>query len=142
MTTLTPFLWFNDRAEEAAHFYISVFSDGEILETSRNKDNAVFSLQFQIMGQKFIALNGGPHFTFNPAISLFVSCNGQEEVDSYWNQLVDGGEEGQCGWLTDKFGMSWQIIPKQLGEYLGHQDRAGADRAMKAMLKMKKIEIR
>lgn len=146
MQKITTFLWFNDNAEEAINFYTSVFKDGKIKRVSRYGDagpgpkGSVMSATFELAGQEFMALNGGPHFSFTPAISLYVKCKDQREVDYYWDRLSTGANE-QCGWLQDKFGLSWQIIPDALGELLGDADRARADRAMKAMLKMKKIDV-
>ena len=147
MQKVTPFLWFNDNAEQAINFYVSIFKNSKILNVTRNGDggpdgkDVVMNANFQLDGQEFIALNGGPHFKFTEAISLFVSCETQKEVDELWAKLTDGGEEGQCGWLKDKFGLSWQIIPTALGEALGDPDPAKAERALQAMLQMKKIDI-
>lgn len=148
MQKISPFLWFNNQAEEAMNFYISIFKNSKVLSVSRWSEGGpvpagtVMSCRFQLEGTEYQALNGGPHFQFTPAISLFVHCENQEEVDFYWNKFLEGGgEESQCGWLTDKFGLSWQIIPKQLGEYLGDKDAAKSGRAMAAMMKMKKIDV-
>ena len=148
MQKITPFLWFNDNAEEAMNFYVSIFKNSKILNVSRYGEGGpapagmVMTASFQLEGQEYMVLNGGPHFKFTEAISLFVSCENQEEVDDLWTKLTaDGGEESQCGWLKDKFGLSWQIIPKALGEALGNPDPAKAQRAMQAMLQMKKIDI-
>jgi predicted 3-demethylubiquinone-9 3-methyltransferase (glyoxalase superfamily) len=148
---ITPFLWFDDQAEEAVNFYISLFKNSKIVNVARyDKAGAtasgrplgsVMTATFQLDGQEFIALNGGPVFKFTQAISFFVSCETQEEVDRLWNQLTEGGEEGQCGWLKDRFGLSWQIVPTALGEMLGDKDPAKAQRVMQAMLAMKKIDI-
>ncbi|HUR32025.1 MAG TPA: VOC family protein [Saprospiraceae bacterium] len=144
---ITPFLWFDNNAEEATNFYTSIFKNSKIEEIRRYGDvgpNAsnVITCSFILEGQKFMAMNAGPHFKFSEAISFFVNCESQEEVDYFWNKLTaDGGEESQCGWLKDKFGLSWQIIPKILGELLGHSDPDKAGKAMQAMLKMKKIDI-
>lgn len=133
---ITPYLWFDDQAQEAAEFYISVFPDSGILSRSP------LITEFKLAGQKFMALNGGPKFKFNEAISFFVLCQDQNEVDYYWNKLTrDGGEESICSWCKDKFGLSWQIVPKQLMEYLGSPQREKANKAMQAMLKMRKIII-
>ncbi len=145
MTTITPFLWFNKDLAEALDHYSAIFPDFRIIET-RNTSNGqteeLFTASFEMAGQRFMALNGGPHFTFNEAISLFVECSGQEEVDHFWNYLTDnGGKEERCGWLKDKYGISWQIIPKDLGKLLGDPDAAKASRVMQAMLAMNKIEI-
>ena len=148
MQKITPFLWFDHQAEEAIHLYMSIFKDSKILELSRYGEGApmpagtLMSATFVLNGQELMAMNAGPHFKFNEAISLFVRCENQAEVDEYWNKLTaDGGEESMCGWLKDKYGLSWQIIPKQLGEMLGASDPAKAGRAMQAMLQMHKIEI-
>jgi predicted 3-demethylubiquinone-9 3-methyltransferase (glyoxalase superfamily) len=147
MQKITPFLWFDDNAEAAVNFYTSLFKDSKIESVSHYGDEGygeqgkVMSVNFQLNGQKFIALNGGPVYKFNPAISFFVNCESQEEVDFLWEKLTDGGEEVQCGWLTDKYGVSWQIIPSILGELLGDKDPEKAGRVMKAMLKMIKIDI-
>ena len=144
---IVPFLWFNGAAEEAANFYTGIFPDSSIVSKNYYPDGGpapagtVLSVNFKLRGQLFYALNGGPQFKFTPAISLFVHCSSQEEVDYYWNTLAEGGREDMCGWLQDKFGLSWQIIPKQLGEFLQHKDGAKAKRAMEAMLKMRKIDI-
>lgn len=147
MPEITTFLTYNDQAEAAATYYVSIFG-GKILSTMRAGDGvpgmkagAVLSLTFEILGQKFIALNGGPTFTFSQGISLFVACDTQEEIDRYWAKLSEGGKEVQCGWLVDKFGVSWQIVPKALPELIGSKDTARAKRAMQAMLGMKKLDI-
>jgi len=137
---VTPFLWFNSNAEEAINFYTSIFKDSRI-KTIRRHGETVLTASFELFGQEFMVLNGGPAFKFTEAISLFVKCDTQEEVDEYWNKLVEGGQPQQCGWLKDKFGLSWQIIPNALGELLGDKDPAKARRAMEAMLKMTKIDI-
>ena len=137
---ITPFLWFDGQAEQAINFYTSIFKDSKILNVSRAAGKVV-SATFQLNGQTFMALNGGPHFKFSPAISLFVSCETQEEVDDFWGKLSAGGEKGRCGWLKDQFGVSWQIIPTALGKYLQQPDPAKAQKVMQAMLKMDKIEI-
>ena len=141
MTEITPFLWFDGSVEDAATFYVSVFGDGKILSTSRQGDK-VMSMTFELEGQKFMALNGGPMFKFTEAVSFFVACETQTEVDHYWNALIaDGGAESQCGWLKDKFGLSWQIVPNALGRYLADKDPARAQRVVQAMLRMKKLDI-
>ncbi len=149
MQKIAPFLWFDDNAEEAMKFYVSIFKNSKILSTTRYPDGGpgtpgkLMSGTFQLEGQEFYALNAGPQFKFTEAISLFVNCETQQEVDDLWAKLtVDGGEESQCGWLKDKFGLSWQIIPTALGEMLGDKDPEKATRAMEAMLKMKKIDIK
>jgi len=141
MPTITPFLWFDGRAEEAMNFYLSVFKDGKAFNVTR-KDGKVLVVTFELAGQRFMALNAEPIFKFNESVSFFVSCEGQEEVDYYWNHLLEGGQESQCGWLRDKFGLSWQIIPSALMRLLGDPDPAKAKAAFDAMLKMKKIVIR
>jgi predicted 3-demethylubiquinone-9 3-methyltransferase (glyoxalase superfamily) len=147
MQRITPFLWFDTQAEQAAKFYCSVFKNSKILTTTRYGEagpgpkGSVMTVVFQLEGQDFIALNGGPQYKFTEAISLSVSCKTQQEVDSYWKQLSAGGEEGPCGWLKDKYGLSWQINPTILGELLSDPDPKKAQRVMEAMLKMKKIDI-
>jgi predicted 3-demethylubiquinone-9 3-methyltransferase (glyoxalase superfamily) len=143
MKKITPFLWFNNQAEEAMNFYVSIFSDSKAGEVRRAGPNGpVVSVTFTLEGQDFLALNGGPHFQFTPAISLYVDCKDQKEVDGLWSKLLaGGGTEDQCGWLRDKFGLSWQIIPAALPQLLGHKDPATAKRVMDAMMKMKKIEV-
>jgi predicted 3-demethylubiquinone-9 3-methyltransferase (glyoxalase superfamily) len=136
MQKITPFLWFDDNAQEAAEFYVSLFKNSKITSS-----NPMF-VSFVLDGQEFSALNGGPQYKFTEAISLFVTCEDQDEVDKYWEALTaDGGEESQCGWLKDKYGLSWQIIPKRLSELLGDEDREKAGRVMQAMLQMKKIIV-
>ena len=147
MQKITPFLWFDDNAEEAMNFYVSIFRNSKVGKVSRYGDagpgrkGQVMSATFTLEGQEFMALNGGPQFQFTPAISLFVSCETQDEVDELWNKLSAGGKEDRCGWLTDKFGLSWQIIPTALGKLLSDNDPAKSQRAMRAMLGMRKIEI-
>ena len=148
MQKITPFLTYDGKAEEAVNFYVSIFKNSKITNVSRYGEGApvpkgtVMSATFELAGQEFMALNGGPHFTFSQGLSLFVSCTTQQEVDEYWGKLTaDGGAEGPCGWLTDKFGVSWQIVPIALGEALNDPDPAKAQRAMSAMLQMKKIDI-
>ncbi|MBV8251281.1 MAG: VOC family protein [Chitinophaga sp.] len=148
MQKIVPFLWFDNQAEEAINFYISVFKNARIVEMNRytaagpGPEGSVMSATFEIEGQTFYALNGGPVFTFNPAISLFVNCTTQAEVDELWSKLLaDGGVPNQCGWLTDKYGLSWQIVPVQLGQLLSDKDRVKAARVMEAMLKMTKLDI-
>ncbi len=133
---ITPFLWFENQAEEAAKFYISVFKNSKILSVNP------MTVTFELEGIKFMALNGGPHHKFTEAISFFVHCQTQKEVDGLWKKFTaNGGKENQCGWLLDKYGVSWQIIPSDLGKLLGDKDRAKANRVMQAMLQMKKIDI-
>jgi len=144
---IVPFLWFNDNAEEAMNLYVSIFKNSKVLSVTRYGDagpgpkGTVMSATFQLEGQDFYALNGGPHYKFTPAISLFVNCKTQEEVDDLWEKLSDGKFE-QCGWLQDKFGLSWQIIPTILGEMLGDKDPRKSQSVMKAMMQMKKIDIK
>jgi predicted 3-demethylubiquinone-9 3-methyltransferase (glyoxalase superfamily) len=148
MQKITPFLWFNDNVEEAMNFYASVFKDSTIGTVTRLPEgtpgpaNKVLTATFTLNGQDFMALNGGPEFKFTEAISFFVSVETQEEVDELWEKLTaDGGEESQCGWLKDKFGLSWQIIPTALGKLMGDPDPEKSQRVMQAMLQMKKIDI-
>ncbi len=147
MQKITTFLTFNNQAEEAVNFYVSIFRNSKIVSVSRYGEGgpgpkgAVMSATFLLEGQEFMALNGGPHFTFTDGISLFVNCTTQAEVDELWEKLSEGGEKGPCGWLKDKFGVSWQIIPTALGELLGDKDPEKAGRVMQAMLKMTKIDI-
>jgi predicted 3-demethylubiquinone-9 3-methyltransferase (glyoxalase superfamily) len=147
MPEITACLWFDTDGEEAANFYTSVFPNSKILDVARygsagpRPEGTVMTVSFELDGRKFLALNGGPEFTFTEAISFQVFCNNQEEVDTYWNALSEGGEEGPCGWLKDKFGLSWQIVPTALPKLLGGPDAARSQRAMKAMLQMKKIDI-
>jgi predicted 3-demethylubiquinone-9 3-methyltransferase (glyoxalase superfamily) len=131
MQKITPFLWFDGKAEEAMKFYVSIFKNSKIVSPNR----------FQLDGQEFMVLNGGPQFTFSPAISLFVNCETQQEVDELWEKLSEGGEKGRCGWLKDKYGLSWQIIPSVLGKLLQDKDAEKAKRVMNAMLQMNKIDI-
>ena len=142
MQKITTFLTFNDQAEEAMKLYTSIFKNSRIVSTTPGPDGKVMSGEFELEGQRFIALNGGPSFTFAEGISLFVSCETQREIDDHSAKLIaGGGSQGPCGWLTDRFGVSWQVIPRILGELLGDKDRAKADRAVKAMLAMKKLDI-
>ena len=141
MQKITPFLWFDDNAEEAMNFYVSIFADARIVSTMPGPDGKLMGGTFVLKGQEMMVLNGGPMYSFTPAISLFVKCETQQEVDHYWQKLTAGGCEEPCGWLKDKFGLSWQIIPNALGELLGHPDREKAGRALQAMLQMKKIDI-
>ncbi|HTJ24529.1 MAG TPA: VOC family protein [Candidatus Limnocylindria bacterium] len=135
MQTIRPFLWFDDQAQEAAAFYTSVFEDGKIEQSSE------MSVSFSLRGMRFIAFNGGPQFTFSPAISFFVNCETQDEIDELWTKLSAGGETLQCGWLRDKFGVTWQIVPSVLGDLLGDEDEAKAERVRDAMLQMVKLDI-
>ena len=147
MQKITPCLWFDTEGEDAARFYTSVFPNSRIVDVAHygsagpRPEGTVMAVSFELDGQKFVALNGGPQFTFSEAISFQVDCQSQEEVDAYWSKLSAGGEEGPCGWLKDKFGLSWQIVPARLMELLQDPDKEKAQRAMEAMLKMKKIEI-
>jgi len=152
MQKITPFLWFNDNAEEAINFYTSVFKDAKMGNIARydkagaqatgQPEGSVMTASFQLFGQEFIALNGGPHFKFTEAVSFVVNCENQEEVDYYWNSLTtNGGQESMCGWLKDKFGVSWQIIPTILPKLLAQKGREKAKKVMPAMLQMKKIDI-
>jgi predicted 3-demethylubiquinone-9 3-methyltransferase (glyoxalase superfamily) len=145
---ITPFLWFNQEAEEAANFYVSLFKDSKILSVSRYGDagpgpkGSAMVVEFQLAGQKFSALNGGPHFKFTEAISLLVNCDSQEEVDTLWSKLTaNGGQESQCGWLKDRFGLSWQIVPSRFVQMMQDKDPKRTQRVMQAMLTMKKFDI-
>ena len=151
-TRITPFLWFDDNAEEAANFYVSVFPNSKIDEITRygkegheihgRPDGSVMTVAFTIDGNRFVALNGGPHFELNEAVSFMIDCDSQQEVDYYWDKLTaDGGEEQPCGWMKDKFGLSWQVNPVILNTLLKDKDKAKAGRVMNAMLKMKKLDI-
>ena len=147
MQKITPCLWFDTEGEEAAKLYTSVFPNSKIGKVTHygaagpRPEGMVMTVSFELDGQEFLALNGGPNFTFSEAISFQVSCKSQEEVDMFWSKLSEGGEEGPCGWLKDKFGLSWQIVPIRLSELLADPDQEKAQRVMQAMLKMKKIEI-
>ncbi len=152
MQKITPFLWFDDKAEEAAKFYTSLFKGSKIETITRYDENGakaagrpkgtVMTVSFQLDGQEFVALNGGPVFKFTEAISLVVNCTTQDEVDELWEKLSEGGEKGPCGWLKDKYGLSWQIVPTILGEMLSDKDAEKSKRVMKAMLQMSKIDIK
>src|SRR5213594_3252089 len=148
MQKITPFLWFDGKAEEAMNFYTSIFKNSKVVgimrygEAGPGPKGTVMSVTFQLDGQEFTALNGGPHFTFSPAISFFVNCETQEEVDELWEKLSAGGEKSRCGWLKDKFGLSWQIIPTVLGKLLQDKDAKKSKQVMEAMLKMDKIDIK
>ena len=151
MQKITPFLWFDGQAEEAMDFYTSIFPNSKIgdvsrygkegAEAARRPEGSVMTATFELNGQEFMVLNGGPEFKFTEAVSFFVRCEDQDEVDDLWDKLTAGGEESQCGWLKDKFGMSWQIIPNALGEMLGDPNPARAERVMRAMLQMRKIHV-
>ncbi|CAJ61014.1 MULTISPECIES: VOC family protein [Frankia] len=147
MSSITPCLWFDDQGEQAAEFYTSIFPNSKITNIARygpggmRPEGTAMTVQFELDGREYVALNGGPAFTFTEAISLQVFCGSQAEVDEYWARLTDGGEESQCGWLKDRYGLSWQIVPTALGELLGDPDPDRARRATEAMLRMKKIDI-
>jgi predicted 3-demethylubiquinone-9 3-methyltransferase (glyoxalase superfamily) len=147
MQKITPFPWFDGKAEEAMNFYVSIFKNSKVGTVARYGEagpgakGSVMSVTFQLDGQEFFALNGGPQFTFSPAISFFVDCKTQEEVDELWEKLSEGGKTQQCGWLQDKYGLSWQIIPTALGEMLHDPDPLKSQRVMKAMMQMIKIDI-
>jgi predicted 3-demethylubiquinone-9 3-methyltransferase (glyoxalase superfamily) len=147
MQKITPCLWFDTQGEEAAGLYTSVFPNSRVVEVTRygsagpREEGTAMTVSFELDGQPFVALNGGPQFTFSEAISFQVSCEGQDEVDRYWNALSEGGEEGPCGWLKDRFGVSWQIVPTALPRLLADPDRERSQRVMQAMLGMKKLEI-
>ena len=148
MQKIAPFLWFDNQAEEAVHFYTSIFKHWKIGKVMRYGEagpgpkGSVMGLSFELEGQEFMALNGGPEFTFSPAISFFVNCETQEEVDELWEKLSEGGEKVECGWLKDKYGVSWQIVPTILGEMLSDPDPEKSQRVMQAMLQMKKLDIK
>jgi predicted 3-demethylubiquinone-9 3-methyltransferase (glyoxalase superfamily) len=147
MNEITPCLWFDTEGEEAANFYTSVFPNSRIVDVTRygaagpRPEGTVMTVSFELDGRKFVALNGGPNYTFSEAISFQVRCKDQEEVDEFWSKLSEGGEEGPCGWLKDRFGVSWQIVPTALPELLADPDPEKSERVMKAMLEMKKIDI-
>lgn len=147
MQKITPFLWFDNQAEEAVNHYLSIFKNSKILATTRYGEagpgpkGTVMTMQFQLEGQEFVALNGGPHFKFTEAISLVVNCESQREVDELWEKLSAGGQPSQCGWLKDKFGLSWQIVPTALGRMLEDKDAARSRRVMEAMLQMHKLDL-
>ncbi len=144
---ITPFLWFDSNAEEAMNFYVSVFKNAEVLSVSRygeagpGPEGSVMVANVRLDGQEFLALNGGPQFTFTEAVSFLIDCQSQEEVDYFWDRLSEGGEAGPCGWLKDRFGLSWQVVPSVLGEMLQDKDREKANRVMQAMLQMSKLDI-
>lgn len=148
MQKITPFLWFDDKAEEAANFYVSVFKNSKVTTVTRYGDagpgpkGAAMTAVFQLEGQEFIALNGGPQFKFTEAISFVINCETQEEIDDFWSKLSEGGAESQCGWLKDKYGLSWQVVPSILGELFSSKDPEQSQRVMKAMLQMKKMDIK
>jgi len=141
MPKITPFLWFDDKAEAAAKFYCSIFKNSKIIKVTRD-DKKTWCVTFRLNGLEMMAFNGGPRFKFTHATSLFVHCKTQAEVDNYWNKLSKGGKKSRCGWLQDKYGLSWQIIPDALGELMSDKDSAKADRVFQAMMKMDKIDIK
>ncbi len=142
MPNLSHMLWFNNQAEEATQLYTNIFKDSKIFNKTNGPDGGVFTVEFEILGSKYTALNGGPMFSFTEAFSIVVLCQEQSEVDKYWDALTsNGGSPGRCGWLKDKFGLSWQIIPKQLGECLGNPDPEKSAAAMKAMMEMSKLIV-
>jgi len=145
---ITPNLWFDMNAEEAANFYVDLFDDGRILNVARYPEGSpgpageVMTVEWELNGQKFVGINGGPQFQFSEAVSFMISCKDQEEVDYYWDRLTaDGGKEGQCGWLSDRFGLAWQVVPEGMDEVFSDPDPAKAERSMAAMMKMKKLDI-
>jgi predicted 3-demethylubiquinone-9 3-methyltransferase (glyoxalase superfamily) len=144
---ITPNLWFDTEAEEAAGFYVSVFKNSRIVNVARYPEGGpreagmVMTVEFELDGQRFVGINGGPEFTFDEAVSLQIDCEGQEEVDYYWERLTDGGEEGPCGWLKDRYGLSWQVVPAGMDELFSDPDPERARRAMEAMLKMRKLDV-
>jgi predicted 3-demethylubiquinone-9 3-methyltransferase (glyoxalase superfamily) len=143
VSKITPMLWFDDRAEMAAEYYVSIFPDASVGTVSRHPDGTALVVEFTLAGHRFTALNGGPQYKFTPAISFVVDCDSQDEVDYYWDALTDGGppEAQQCGWLADRFGVSWQVVPRQLSDYMGDPDPEKAGRTMQALLQMKKLDI-
>jgi predicted 3-demethylubiquinone-9 3-methyltransferase (glyoxalase superfamily) len=151
MQKITPFLWFNDNAEEAVNFYISIFKDAKILSVSRygeaeanaagRPQGSVMTVAFQLAGQTFTALNGGPHFKFTEAISFVINCETQQAIDEYWERLSEGGKTLQCGWLKDKYGVAWQVVPSFLGEIIQDSDPKRSERVMSALLQMDKLDI-
>jgi predicted 3-demethylubiquinone-9 3-methyltransferase (glyoxalase superfamily) len=144
---IRPNLWFDTEAEEAAEFYVSIFDNSRVVNVTRYTDagpreaGMVMTVEFELDGQRFVGINGGPEFTFDEAMSLEIVCEDQEEVDYYWERLTDGGEESQCGWLKDRYGVSWQVVPKGMDEVFSDPDPERAKRAMEAMLKMRKLDI-
>lgn len=142
MKKITPFLWFDTQAEEAMNFYVSIFKNSEVLSISPGPNGIASSVNFVLEGQEFVGFNAGPEFKFNESVSFFVDCKSQEEVDDLWNKLISGGgEEGRCGWLKDKYGLSWQIVPSALGQLMGDPDPVKSQRVLQAMLKMNKIIV-
>jgi predicted 3-demethylubiquinone-9 3-methyltransferase (glyoxalase superfamily) len=148
MQKITTFLWFNDQAEEAASFYVSLFKDSKIVTVTRTGDvgpgpkGSVMTVAFRLAGQDFLALNGGPQFPFTQAISLVVNCESQQEIDDYWERLSAGGEKQVCGWLKDKYGLYWQVVPTALSEVLGDKDPARTNRVMAAVMQMTKLDVK
>jgi predicted 3-demethylubiquinone-9 3-methyltransferase (glyoxalase superfamily) len=144
---ITPFLWFDAEAEEAAQFYISIFPNSRMLTVTQytaagpRPEGMVMTVEFELNGERFLALNGGPQFTFDEAVSFAISCETQDEIDHYWERLSTGGEEGPCGWLKDRFGLSWQVVPAQMKELIAGPDPAASHRAMEAMMGMRKLDI-
>ena len=147
MPKIHPFLWFDDRAEEAMNFYVSIFPNSKVLNVTRygpgspGAEGSVMTADFELDGQRVTALNGGPNFSFSEAVSFVIDCEDQAEVDHYWDRLVEGGAPSQCGWLKDRFGFSWQVVPRQIFETLGGPDPEGRKRAMAAMLRMRKLDV-
>jgi predicted 3-demethylubiquinone-9 3-methyltransferase (glyoxalase superfamily) len=147
MPSITPNLWFDTQAEEAAAFYISIFPNSRILSVARYPEGSpgtpgtVMTVEWELDGKRFVGINGGPHFTFDEAVSFGIECDTQDEIDYYWDKLLDGGEEGQCGWLKDRYGLSWQVTPKGMDEVFRDPDPKRAERAMQAMLGMRKIDL-
>jgi len=147
MQKITPFLWFDTQAEEAANFYVSLFPNSRIVNVSHYTEagpreaGMVMTVEFELDGQRFVGINGGPEFTFDEAVSFQIDCETQDEVDSYWERLTDGGEESQCGWLKDRYGLSWQVTPAGIEELFADPDPARAERAMQAMLGMRKLDL-
>jgi predicted 3-demethylubiquinone-9 3-methyltransferase (glyoxalase superfamily) len=149
---ITPFLWFSSQAEEAANFYVSIFNNSKMISVTRygaagakasgRPEGSVMTVKLQLEGQEFVALNGGPHFKFTEAVSFVVNCRTQKELDKFWEKLSAGGEEGQCGWLKDKYGLSWQIVPADLDELLNDKDARKSQQVMQAILQMKKLDIK
>ncbi len=152
MPKITPFLWFDNNAEEAVKFYTSIFKKSKVLVVTRygksgaaasgRPEGSAMTIAFELEGQKFVALNGGPYFKFTEAVSFVVNCKTQAEIDKFWKKLSAGGKESQCGWLKDKFGLSWQIVPDNLGKILGSKDEAKTQRVMEALLKMQKLDVK
>lgn len=148
MKKITPFLWFDNKAEEAMNYYISIFKNSKVLTVTHYKEGGpmpagtVMTAAFELDGQEFVALNGGPLYKFTEAVSFSINCDTQQEIDHYWDKLSKGGEIQMCGWLKDKFELSWQVVPTKLGQYFDDKDPARAQRVMKAMLKMQKFDIR